>query len=201
MSLDSTSSAGNPGTATSSDGPNSTSSPTSNSRAESPTTSGVPESLRARLAESDGELDRFEHSLGLPLAPPLAMESEATRLLSLEPSALRAMSQVELAEGNFLLEQFAFHLQRAANRETGRLTWSSENLRRVLAPLLARQPGLSAEERRLAAVLQSPAARELEKMRVDAQRRLDRIAYLSTKVSALAGAMLQLHYAKRKSDG
>jgi hypothetical protein len=152
------------------------------------------------MRDRDAELDAWEASLGLPASCPQAVEVEATRLLTIAPEVVRAMSAVALGEAVYCLEQFAFFLQKAANREQARVRWAEENLRRLLGPLLGRQQAYSYEERRMLALAGNASARELDRLRVEAQTRLDRIQYQSRRIEGLARALLALQQTKRGRD-
>lgn len=139
------------------------------------------EHLDAKAAE----LDAFEHKLGLrPVRP--ETEGEAVRLLDLVPDAVQAMAPQEALDAAFVLRQFAIHLQRAMNREQAAARAADEGVRRVIAPKLGSMPGYSHDERRMAALRNDDAAMAYENIRIAAMLRVDRVSYLSGKVSDMA---------------
>lgn len=154
----------------------------------SPTTSGPPASSE-RLQKLDEELDAFERQTGLPQAVPPWLETAALALLDYEPSVFRHMDWAELGEAVYTLERFALSLQQAANRQQSRLTWAQARLSLVIAPDLPHQKAYSFDERKLLAIAANKKAMDLEAIRVEAQTRLDRLAYMATKVAALARSL------------
>lgn len=140
----------------------------------------------------DRRLDEFEAGLGLPPHCPPAVEVEATRLLQMEPAQLRLLTAAECGENAFALEQFAFFLQRAANREQARLHRAEAVLRRLLPPLLRGRREYMLEEKKMMAVSESAECREWECRRAEAQLRLDSLLYLANRVSALANLFVNI---------
>jgi hypothetical protein len=151
------------------------------------------------LERRSRELDGWEASLGLPRLPP-ECSSEASRLLSLPPEAIRKLSGPECSEAAVLLMSYAVFLQRAAGREQSRARWAEESIRRITAVNAASQKGFSYQERLALAVRESPAASELDRARVMALSRLDRIVYVSTKVEGLARAFMSMASGRRNES-
>jgi hypothetical protein len=169
-----------------------------------PTTSGPPASepptppaAEARLKEVDALLDDYERGLGLPTAFAKEIETEATALMNMPPAVLRKMSAVELGEAAFILRQFSFHLQRAVNRELSRVTWCEENIKAVIAKTVHTYRGVSFEERKLQAVRENDAAAKVDKLRVHAKLRVDRVSFLSAKAGDLSEMLKSLQFSKK----
>lgn len=160
----------------------------------------MPSGQKSSSATTDDALDRWESSLGLPVSCPVEVELEATRLLSISPRVLHAMGSADLGEAAYVLEQFAFFLQRATNREQTRLRRAEENVRRLIAPHLQKVSAYSWDERKLLAVRYSQAAREQDNERVEAQLRVDRLAYLAARVGGLVKAFQGLQQARSGRD-
>jgi len=149
------------------------------------------------LAHLDRILNQYELSLGLPANINPNTASEATRLLALDHSQLPRMSAVECGEAAVVLLFFSAHLQRAVNVESSRVRWADESIKRLIGAKLGHQKGYGYEERRLGAISQNQAAQKLERIRVHALIRQDRISFLAAKVEALAKALDGLRQAKR----
>lgn len=137
----------------------------------------------------DRALDDFESQNGLPIGIPLSVESEAKNILTIEPEMLKRMGAAQCSEAAVVLIQYAFYLQRVANRLQSRIRWAEESVRKTIAPILGEQRGYSFEERRLQAVRQDEAASKADEIRVKAQLKLDRVSYLSTKVESMSRAL------------
>lgn len=159
-----------------------------------------PKNAEARLAEADRLLDQYERSLGLPAAFDGEVEKEATRLLNLPPSVLKKMSAGECGEAAFCLRQFARHLQRSINRELARVAWAEENIKAVIAKTVHQYRGASFEERKLQAVRENEAASALDKVRVHAKLRVERVSFLAAKVGDEAEALRGLQFNKQREE-
>lgn len=144
----------------------------------------------------DRSLDEFEGSLGLPDKCPISVETEATRLLLLEPSEVRALTCQECGEGAYVLEQFSLFIQRATNREQARVHRSEELLRKLLPSLLRDRREYMLDEKKMMAIAESPRAIELERLRVEAVLRLDRLAYMAARISSVSKLLLNLQQTK-----
>lgn len=140
----------------------------------------------------DRRLDEYEAGLGIPLQCPPAVESEATRLLKLEPAQLRLLTAAECGENAFVLEQFAFFLQRAINREQVRLHRAEAVLRQLLPHLLQTRREYMLEEKKMMAISESSQCREWECHRMTAQLRLDSLLYLANRISNLANLFINI---------
>ena len=149
-----------------------------------------------RLNQIDALLDDYEQSSGLPAYAPMAA-TEVHHLLELSPQELRGMSAEEVGEAAYTLESFSFHLQRALNREQARVRFAEETVRYLIGPRMRNITAYNWEERRLLAVRQDDAAQKAEKLRVNAQLRVERLSYLSPKVERMASALIQLQMSKR----
>ncbi len=155
--------------------------------------------LDKRVAEVDKMLEDYEKSLGLPLTTNLTIENEATRLLSVGQTEIRRMTGLECAESATILFNFAFSLQRATNREQGRINWAERSIMKMIAPRIKMQSAATFEERKLLAIKENDLAEKLSQITNQAQLRADRIAFLSTKVENLARSFGNLQQTKRGS--
>lgn len=146
----------------------------------------------------DKRLDEFEENTGLQKSIIREeTENEVAKLLTMTPGDLREMDAVACAEAAVLLEEFAFHIQRAENRQKTRVNWANARIEKMIAPNLHKQPGYSHEERRAKAISQDDAAMATEQERLNAAVRLDRISYLSNRISTMAKRLAELASMKR----
>lgn len=132
----------------------------------------------------------------MPQVCPRAVEVEATRLMSLEPLQVRSLSPQECGEAAFVLEQYALYIQRATNREAARAHRAEELLKKLLPSLLSGRREYMFDEKKMMAVAGSPQAVELERLRVEAVLKLDRLAYMSARISSLSKLLLNLQQTK-----
>jgi hypothetical protein len=160
----------------------------------------TPPTSQQRLDETDRLLDEYERTLGLPAAFDKEVEREATRLLNLSPSVLRKMSAQECGEAAFTLRQFSRHLQRSVNREQARVAWCEENIDAIIAKEVHKYAGASFVERKLKAVRENEAAAKIDRLRVHAKLRVERVSFLAAKVGDEAEALKSLQFTKRGED-
>lgn len=155
-------------------------------------------SAAERAQKRDDELDNYEVSLGLPRTFPQENLNQATRLLSLTPTALRTMSAWELGEGAFVLTLFAGWLQRVTNKHKAQVKWAEESLRYLIGAKAAQLPFYNPQERLDVAIASNDAAQRIEQLRVEATLKLERISYLSANAKDLAMTLMSLK--KEKGD-
>jgi hypothetical protein len=158
--------------------------------------SGPTASSEERLRQIDALLDDYERSLGLPAGTP-PMQSEATKLLEMEPSLLRKLTPEQAGEAAVILSVYAFHLQRAVNKEQSRVAWAEESIRKAITAQVGQQRGSSFEERKMLAVRGDDAASKLDRIRVQARLRVERLAFLARQAEAIVRSLLSLQQAKR----
>lgn len=156
----------------------------------------------SRLTEIEGLLERYEKTVGLSFfAEEDEVASEARNLLRLPHAVLRKMTPGECGEAGYVLRQFAFRLQQAQNREQAQVRWAEENIRKLIAKALPSCRGASLDERQALAVASNETACVIDKIRVHASLRVERLAFLSAKVSDLAKSIESLQHTKRGEKG
>lgn len=163
----------------------------------SPSESGKSESIDEHVEKVSSKLDAFEMSVGLPVWVHPATETEAKRLLSLEPESLQKMSSIDCGEAAFILFQYAMTLQKAINREQAKLTLANASIGKIIGASLAQQKAYAFEERKLLAIRENEAASAWQHVQVNTQMRIDRIVYLSGKVDSMAKSLMALQQSKR----
>lgn len=168
----------------------------------SETTSGPGESLgvEARLDKLNATLDEWEKKQGLPPDFPAEVEHEARELLRMLPQTLKRLTATECGEGAFTLLQYAFFLQRVANKAQGEVRAAEEMTKRLVASHLSQQRAYSYQERMLLALKENDAATKADNLRMLAQARLDRVSYLSSKAESLARSLMSLQNSKRREN-
>lgn len=161
--------------------------------------SSSPAKADSITSKLDKLLQQYEEGIGLPLAPE---NDEAARLLSLKGEDLRRMNSEECGEGAFLLRQRAYHVQREHNKEVGHANWCKDRIRELVADKVGSIKGFSYEERRAVACLpaNNVAGWKMERLRIAAQLRADRLNFLATRISEMAKSLEDLSYSKRQKE-
>lgn len=178
-----------------------TESPTANSPTTSQTngnSSSRTLNTQEQLKATNEALNDFERQSGLGVYDlKMEIQNEGDRLLSLTPDEVRRMSAAECAEAAYTLEQYAFHVQRAINRQQSQANWAEARVTRIIAPTIHTMPAYTPGERRPQAIHLNDAAKQTERVRLSAQLKVDRIAYLTSRIASLAQKMSDLSFVKR----
>jgi len=154
-------------------------------------------SVATRLTNKEAELQAFEEECAIPGDCPIEVENEAKRILTMTPDVLRKYSAQACNEATFILNQFAFFLQKALNLEQGRINWAEENLKRMV--LKQNIAGYGLEDKKMKLIKEDDAAEALDNIRVQATFKKGRIAFLDDKVKEMAKSLAGLANSKRGS--
>lgn len=155
-------------------------------------------SLADLSRQVDEVIREYEKSLGINNVNP---NIPAEKYLTLPQEDMASMTAEECGEASIILAQYAFYLQRSLNVETRRVGWSQSMIERSIAPLMKNYNASSAGERRMMAIKDNEFALSCEKLRTEAQARVDQINYLSAKVDALSYRFADLQQTKRLKNG
>ena len=157
-------------------------------------------SIDEKLENKLEKLEQYAKQCALPTEQHEESSNEATRLLTITPSQLKKFNENECGEAAIMLCQFALFLQQKVNRENVIIKWCEEALKKILAKKVSNYKGNSYEERRLAAIHDNDAAARIDTIRVEAELRLSRIAYLSINTTTIAKQISLLQQSRRKAD-
>lgn len=149
------------------------------------------------MDQLDAVLDEYERGVGLPAHLNAEVEQEARAVLNMRPAELRKLTAVQCGEYAFLLRQFAAHVQRSCNRESARIRWADESIKKVIGKSVGQYRGVSFEERKIQAVADNDAAQKLDRIRVNSALRVERLNYMATKVGDMADALKSLQFSKK----
>lgn len=157
--------------------------------------SGKNASPLAELAKQvDTLLLEYESSLGIVNKNP---DIAAEQYLTMSQDGIAALTAEGCGVASVVLAQYAFYLQRSLNNEVRRVNWASALIDRTIAPIMKNYNASSAAERRMMAIKDNEFAFSCERLRVEAQARVDQINYLSAKVDALSYRFSELQQTKR----
>lgn len=148
------------------------------------------------MKKRQSELDEFEDKLAIPRTCPMEIENRSKVVLNMPPAVLRGLTKEQCCEDAYVLQQFGFYLQKAANREQSTITMADSALRRVVGKHIDQVQGYGLVEKTMKVVRQNEVADKFDKMKTDAQARLDRISYLSQKAEGMSKTLMCLAKAK-----
>lgn len=156
---------------------------------------GNDESAKQQVERVDKALDEYERSQGLPKLVP---HNEAETYLNMSRGEMHKMYPDDCGEAAVILAQYAFHIQRACNEELARMNWAEDMIKKTIAYEISQYKAASYEERKIQAVNGNDFTSKLDKIRIWAKARYDRIAYLSSKIEFLAQTFRDLQQTKRR---
>ncbi len=142
----------------------------------------------------DEVLRTYEKSLGINEINP---QIPAEKFLTMSQDDISSLTAEGCGEASIILAQYAFYLQRALNVEVRRTSWATAMIDRTIAPVMKNYNASSASERRMMAIKDNEFAFSCERLRTEAQARVDQINYLSAKVDALSYRFADLQQTKR----
>ena len=153
------------------------------------------ENNQTLLEKLDISLDAFEQQrVGLPS---LEINNEVHKYLKMSYEDLQRLTPEDCGCASYLLRKFSLSLQRSYGRESARVKFLDRQLRQVIANEVSQYRAGSAEERRELAIKGSDSASKLAKQRDFHEARMERLAFLSNSVNAMAASLDELQRTKR----
>lgn len=147
----------------------------------------------------DDILDEYEQSIGLPMYNNTAFsETELNDYLTMTRDSLEKLGPEDCAQISYRLSQFAFHIQRTANREIARYNWADETLKETIADEINNYKGYGYIEKASQAIKHNDRAQSLQNIKKFAKQRSDRLSYLSGNIKNLSDILLSIQRNKVK---
>jgi hypothetical protein len=148
-----------------------------------------------RLKHIDQVLDEYESKIGLGKFEEIAADSEVNRYLNMPRNQIEQLDIEECAEAAIILSGFAFHVQRSCNRENSRVGWADSALKEIIFGRETQYTG-SWDSQFYQAVKGDDYAKKLFAIKNYAQRRADRLTFLSSSIKNIADMYVNLQRAK-----
>lgn len=147
----------------------------------------------------DDILDEYEQSIGLPLYKDDYLSSdELNSYLTMNRDTIEKLSPEDCAQIAYRLGQFSFHIQRTINRELARYNWADEVIKETIADEINNYKGYGYLEKSGQAIKHNDKASSLNKIKVYARQRSDRLSYLANGVKNLSDIILSVQKTKVK---
>ena len=149
----------------------------------------------------DKVLDQEEMSIGLPKYNPVFQhENEIHKYLALSREQLGKLIPSDCSEISYLLSEYAFHLQRSYNRELTRINWATSNIKQIIIKDMQQLNKYNPYiERFEEAIKNNEIATRLNKIKIYAQQRADRINFLASQINTRISILLSLQNNKKRS--
>lgn len=159
-------------------------------------------SSKEELQEWDNILDEYESTIGLSKYVSSALpETELNKYLTMNRDEIEKLSPEDCAQISYRLGQFSFHIQRTINRELARLNWSEDNIKAVIADEINNYKGYGFVEKSLQAIKHNDKASSLNKIKIFAKQRSDRLSYLANSIKNLSDILLSIQKTKMVKHG
>jgi hypothetical protein len=158
-----------------------------------PTPSPAAEEVR----KWDRILDEYESKTGLMPFLPNYANSEASYYMTMDRKQIEKLTPIDCGAASLVLNELAFHVQRAYNREIARVNWSDSTIKSVLATEVNNYKGYSYAERLQQAIKGNSHARKLWKINIYAKQRADRLGFLASSISNRVNIFLSIQRNKR----
>lgn len=147
----------------------------------------------------DEILDQYEQSIGLPIYKDDNLSSEELNTyLSMNRDAIEKLTPEDCAQIAYRLAQYSFHIQRTVNRESARHNWAEELIKETIADELNSYKGYGYIEKSTQAIKHNDKAQSLNKIKIYAKQRTDRLSYLANGVKNLSDIILSVQKTKVK---
>lgn len=153
------------------------------------------------LEKMDSVLDEYEGRLGLAkFQPDHANGEEVRRYMEYDRDTLEKLTPEHCIEISFLLTSFAFHLQRAKNREEGRIIWAEGRMKILCTPRIQQYKAGSFSQNFDAAVIGDDYTVKILEIRNYAAIRSKRLDYLANVIRDKAEIYKELSRTKRNRE-
>jgi len=147
----------------------------------------------------DDILDEYEQSIGLPEYKEDVLGSDELNIyLTMNRDSIEKLGPEDCAQISYRLGQFAFHIQRTVNRELARFNWADEVIKETIADEINNYKGYGYLEKSGQAIKHNDKASSLNKIKVYAKQRSDRLSYLANGIKNLSDILLSIQKTKVK---
>lgn len=171
-------------------------SPKMNGKQESNPTNCEVDIVKERIRKIDELLDTYVSPLGIKYNQYLHI-ADIDRFLNLSMIEMNKMTSEDCAAAAYLLNQYAHHIQKEINRETAHINFARKQLEIEVARHDANYPGFKYEERCQHAIVSDNYLYKLSQVEVWAQIRIDRLAFLPSRLNKMADSLESLGRSKQ----
>jgi hypothetical protein len=165
----------------------------------SQTNNGNQESNLTEEQKIDSLLEKYESTIGLSPIPS-DKNFPCIKYLYLSQEELSKMTSEQCSEACVLLNSFSFHLSRIINKEKTKLRWCNERILKSIANNLQEYRYFSPDERMALCIKDNDYAQKIKKLYNLIQARIDRIEYLPIRLEKVSESLVNLSFAKRKTN-
>lgn len=150
---------------------------------------------------AEAALDQFELRAGVRPNSRPRCESDALYFLDLTLDERRKLTPDQLFEAEYCLLRYAEYLSRLHDQQAAKALVAKETISRLVMAAVDRQTGYAFEERRLKAINADPRAVEVDRQRVEAEARKQRLASAAKWVGDTARSFGQAASSRNRNKG
>lgn len=152
---------------------------------------------KEELHDWDTILDEYEKGIGLPKYISGGMpEDELNKYLTMDRTELEKLTPEDCAQISYRLAQFSFHIQRTINREIARNNWAEDTIKIIIADEINNYKGYGYIEKSLQAIKHNEKAQTMNKIKIFAKQRTDRLSYLANAIKNLSDILISIQKIK-----
>lgn len=157
-------------------------------------------SAKEELQYWDKILDEYEKSISLPDYSTTngSIEQEINEYLTMSRDQIEKLSPEDCAQIAYRLAQFAFHIQRTANREIARYNWAEESIKEIIADDINNYKGYGYIEKSTQAIKHNEKAQAINNIKKFAKQRSDRLSYIANSIKNLSDIIMSVQKTKVK---
>lgn len=157
---------------------------------------------KEELQDWDNLLDEYETQIGLSKYNGSGLpEAELDSYLTMARDELEKLTPEDCGQISYRLGQFAFHVQRTINREIARHNWADDTIKVVIADEINNYKGYGYIEKSNQAIKHNDKAQALNKIKIYAKQRTDRLSYLANSIKNLSDILLSIQKIKSTKYG
>lgn len=157
---------------------------------------------KEEMQDWDRILDEYESSIGIPkYSQSILPESELNQYLTMNRDELEKLCPEDCGQISYRLAQFSLFLQRTINREIARLNWAEENIKITIADEINTYKGYGYLEKSNQAIKHNEKAGSLNKIKIYAKQRVDRLSYMANSIKNLSDILIAIQKIKMVKHG
>ena len=155
------------------------------------------QTIEERLGNIDQLLSEYESAIGIPKIYKINTQ-KIQEYLQMDRDELKTLNAEDCSEISFALSQASFYVQKEHNKENAKYNWAEAQINGLIAAKVSEYKGYSFDERKLKAIADNSAAIKLQKIKVEAKLRIDRLNGISSQLQYMSKTMNDLKFAKRE---
>jgi hypothetical protein len=159
----------------------------------------APKTIDERYTHIENLLKQYEEGLGLPKNFKIST-AEVMGYLQMTRDELKALTEEACSEISFALAQCAFFIRTQLNAERAKSNWAEQQIRGLIAPVVGEYKGYSFDERKIKAISDNSACMTLNRIKINAQVRVDRLDGLADQIQFMSKALNDLKFTKRSTN-